>query len=69
MLKLRLVSSTTTIAQTEGVLLDPVYTGKAFYGLCQELAAGRLGGAEDIVFVHTGGGLGLLPLPSNGLVV
>jgi D-cysteine desulfhydrase len=49
------------LARTEGLVLDPVYTGKAFHGLLQELRAGRLAGAEDIVFLHTGGIFGLFP--------
>ena len=42
----------------EGLLLDPVYTGKAFYGLLSEIRAGNLEG-ENILFVHTGGLFGL----------
>ena len=49
------------VARTEGLLLDPVYTGKAFHGLLQELAAGRLREGDDVVFVHTGGVFGLFP--------
>ena len=45
----------------EGVVLDPVYTGKAFYGMLQEIAAGRFTGCRDIVFVHTGGVFGIFP--------
>ena len=47
------------LARTEGVLLDPVYTGKAFEHLLAEVAAGRLDPARDVVFVHTGGSPGL----------
>lgn len=47
------------IAQMEGLILDPVYTGKAMYGLVTELRRGRrLPG--PIVFLHTGGIYGLL---------
>lgn len=49
------------LAALEGIVLDPVYTGKAWYGLCQELAAGRFDDVDDIVFVHTGGVFGLFP--------
>jgi D-cysteine desulfhydrase len=51
----------TQIARSEGILLDPVYTGKAFYGLVTELkkSPGALG--ARIVFVHTGGLFGLFP--------
>jgi D-cysteine desulfhydrase len=41
--------------------LDPVYTGKAFMGMVEELQAGRFSDADDIVFIHTGGQLGLFP--------
>ncbi len=44
------------LARLEGLLLDPVYTGKAFYGMVEEIrGTKRFAGAEDIVFIHTGG--------------
>ncbi|MGH1371534.1 MAG: 1-aminocyclopropane-1-carboxylate deaminase/D-cysteine desulfhydrase [Cellvibrionaceae bacterium] len=49
------------LASTEGVVLDPVYTAKAFLGLVSEVKAGRLAGARDLVFVHTGGVFGNFP--------
>ncbi|NHN35857.1 D-cysteine desulfhydrase family protein [Pseudomaricurvus alcaniphilus] len=49
------------LARTEGIVLDPVYTGKAFHGLVSELRAGRLPSDRDIVFVHTGGIFGNFP--------
>lgn len=49
------------LARTEGVVLDPVYTGKAFHGLLEEVRAGRMADAKDIVFVHTGGVFGNFP--------
>lgn len=48
------------LARYEGIILDPVYTGKAFHGLLSEIAAGRFDGVHDIVFIHTGGIYGLL---------
>ncbi|MGB2041804.1 MAG: 1-aminocyclopropane-1-carboxylate deaminase/D-cysteine desulfhydrase [Porticoccaceae bacterium] len=48
------------LAALEGVILDPVYTGKAFYGMVEEIRKGRYAGVSDMVFVHTGGLLGLL---------
>ena len=45
----------------EGLVLDPVYTGKAFAGMLKELAAGRFEGVKDIVFIHTGGVFGVFP--------
>lgn len=49
------------VARTEGVVLDPVYTGKAFFALAEEIKAGSYAGCKDIVFVHTGGIFGLFP--------
>jgi D-cysteine desulfhydrase len=49
------------LARLEGVVLDPVYTGKAFYGMVSEIARGRFAGCRDIVFIHTGGIFGLFP--------
>ena len=47
------------LAALEGVILDPVYSGKAFHGLLQEIRAGQFDDASDIVFIHTGGLFGL----------
>jgi len=47
------------VARTEGLLLDPVYTGKAMMGLVDYLKKGRIGRGETTVFVHTGGVFGL----------
>ena len=47
------------VARREGVLLDPVYSGKAWRGLVGEVAAGRLGREDTTVFLHTGGIFGL----------
>ncbi|MFZ7125106.1 MAG: D-cysteine desulfhydrase family protein [Desulfobacterales bacterium] len=49
------------VCRTEGIVLDPVYTGKAFYGMVQELAADPKAFGERIVFLHTGGLFGLFP--------
>jgi 1-aminocyclopropane-1-carboxylate deaminase/D-cysteine desulfhydrase-like pyridoxal-dependent ACC family enzyme len=43
------------LARTEGILLDPVYTGKAFAGLLDLVDKGGLGSDEPIIFLHTGG--------------
>ncbi len=42
-------------ARTEGVVLDPVYTGKAMYGMVNEIKKGSFAGCENILFIHTGG--------------
>ena len=48
------------VAGLEGLVLDPVYTGKAFAGMLKNLRAGEYRDCDDIVFVHTGGLFGLL---------
>ncbi len=45
------------MAATEGIILDPVYTGKAVLGIKSELAKGRMDGVT--LFWHTGGIYGL----------
>jgi D-cysteine desulfhydrase len=49
------------VARAEGLVLDPVYTSKAFHGMLGELARDRASLGERIVFVHTGGIYGLFP--------
>ena len=48
-------------ARVEGLLLDPVYTGKAFYGLVSQIQKKRLGSKDHVLFIHTGGLFGLFP--------
>lgn len=50
------------ISREEGLLLDPVYTGKAFLGLYKTVKEnpGALG--KRVLFLHTGGGFGLFKL-------
>ncbi|MFX4228686.1 MAG: D-cysteine desulfhydrase family protein [Porticoccaceae bacterium] len=50
------------VARSEGIVLDPVYTGKAFFGMLAEIESGNLVG-DNILFVHTGGIFGLLAQP------
>src|SRR3712207_3854416 len=42
-------------ARMEGLILDPVYTGKAVAGLIDHARTGRLGRDDVVVFIHTGG--------------
>jgi 1-aminocyclopropane-1-carboxylate deaminase/D-cysteine desulfhydrase-like pyridoxal-dependent ACC family enzyme len=44
-----------TAARAEGLVLDPVYTAKAFGGLIGEVEKGRVRRDDLVVFVHTGG--------------
>jgi D-cysteine desulfhydrase len=45
-------------AREDGVILDPVYTGKAMLGVLTRAAEGRLP-SRRVVFVHTGGAFGI----------
>jgi L-cysteate sulfo-lyase len=47
------------VARTEGILLDPVYTGRAMAGLIDLIRTGEFGKDETIVFWHTGGSAAL----------
>lgn len=43
------------VAQTEGIFLDPVYTGKTMAGLIDLVQQGRFDCNDTVVFIHTGG--------------
>jgi D-cysteine desulfhydrase len=43
------------LAASEGILADPVYTGRALAGLLDLIRQGRFGASETVVFWHTGG--------------
>lgn len=51
-----------SIAENTGIILDPVYTGKALYGLWEEIRNNRFTSNDKILFLHTGGGFGLFPV-------
>lgn len=48
-------------SKLEGIILDPVYTGKAMYGLAEEIKKGTFINYKNILFIHTGGLFGLFP--------
>ncbi|HYE43984.1 MAG TPA: D-cysteine desulfhydrase [Caulobacteraceae bacterium] len=54
-----MVEAVRLAARTEGLLLDPVYTGKAMAGLIALVRRGEFAAGERILFVHTGGSPGL----------
>ena len=43
------------VAETEGIFLEPVYTGKAFAALLHDIRRGELTAQDTVVFLHTGG--------------
>ncbi|MDR5776491.1 MULTISPECIES: D-cysteine desulfhydrase family protein [unclassified Caballeronia] len=48
-----------TLARAEGLLLDPVYSGKAFAGMLHDIQNGRYRAGQNVLFVMTGGLPGL----------
>ncbi len=49
------VEAISYLARREGILLDPVYTGKAFAGMLDLCRQEKLGEEEPVIFLHTGG--------------
>ena len=45
------------LAKTEGIILDPVYTGKAFRGFCDMLKTGVIEPDSKPIFLHSGGAM------------
>lgn len=43
------------VARTEGIFLDPVFTGKGMAALVDQIRHGRIGRDKTVVFLHTGG--------------
>ena len=58
-----MLEAVTLVARTEGLLLDPVYTGKAMAGLIDLVRSGRFGKDQTVVFLHTGGSAALSAYP------
>jgi len=52
-------------ARTAGLILDPVYTGKALAGLHGLVRRGEIGPEESVLFWHTGGGPALFAYPDT----
>ena len=51
----KMADAVQTLARTEGVLLDPVYTGKTMAGLIDLVKKGVFKKGENVLFLHTGG--------------
>lgn len=49
------------VAETEGILLDPVYTGRAMVGLIDLIEKGYFKKGDNVVFLHSGGTPALFP--------
>lgn len=60
-----MVEAVQLFARHEGILLDPVYSGKAAAGLVDLCRKGFFGKDENVLFLHTGGGAGLFAYRST----
>lgn len=54
-----MVEAVRLFAQTEGILLDPVYTGKIAAGMIDLIRKGKFKKEENLLFIHTGGATAL----------
>ena len=59
-----MVEALKLVAQKEGILLDPVYSGKGMAGLIDLIQKGHFKKEETVVFLHTGGSVGLFGYPN-----
>jgi L-cysteate sulfo-lyase len=53
------IAAISTLARHEGILLDPVYSGKGMAGLIGQVESGQITAEGDVVFLHTGGAVSL----------
>jgi len=54
-----MIEAVQMLARTEGILIDPVYTGKGMAGMISMVRSGRFMHDEDVIFIHTGGAAAL----------
>ncbi|WP_108387676.1 D-cysteine desulfhydrase [Yoonia sediminilitoris] len=54
-----MIAAVKLLARTEGLLFDPVYSGKGLDGLIDQIRKGYFDGMENVVFLHTGGSAAL----------
>ena len=50
-----MIEAVKLLAQTEAILLDPVYSGKAFAGMIDLIRKGVIAEGSNVLFLHTGG--------------
>ena len=60
-----MVEAVKMLASYEGILLDPVYSGKGFAGLIDLVRKGHFKKGENVVFLHTGGSVSLFAYPNT----
>ncbi len=60
-----MVAAVKLLARTEGLLFDPVYSGKGLDGLIDQMKQGYFDGMDNVVFLHTGGSTALFGYPDT----
>ncbi len=60
-----MIEAVRLMTSSEGLLLDPVYSGKAFAGLLADIRAGAFAPGESVLYVMTGGVPGLFAYRST----
>lgn len=60
-----MIEAVTLLAQTEGLLFDPVYTGKGLSGMIDWVRQGKFSANDKIIFLHTGGSAALFGYPET----
>jgi L-cysteate sulfo-lyase len=60
-----MVAALKLLAETEGLLFDPVYSGKGLDGLIDLTRKGHFDGMSNVVFLHTGGSAALFGYPET----
>jgi L-cysteate sulfo-lyase len=60
-----MVEAVRMVAELEGILLDPVYSGKGMAGLIDLIRRKHFKADSDLVFLHTGGSAGLFGYPDD----
>jgi L-cysteate sulfo-lyase len=61
----QMVEAVQLLAQTEGLLFDPVYTGKGLAGLIAWIRQGKFRKTDKVIFLHTGGSAALFGYPDT----
>jgi L-cysteate sulfo-lyase len=62
-----MVDAVRLMASRQGLLIDPVYGGKAFAGLLADISAGQFNAGDNVLFIMTGGSPGLYAYASHFL--
>ena len=60
-----MIAALKLLAETEGLLFDPVYSGKGLDGLIDLTRKGHFDGMDNVVFLHTGGSAALFGYPDT----